>query len=62
VRPEPHSPHLKAGVTTGDLVRRVADAVPRNHTVRLVDPQKTVLLMLVAVRRSKRMHACCAQA
>lgn len=50
VRPETHSPHFKEGVTAGDLVRRVADVVPRNHTVRLVDPKKTVLLMLVAVR------------
>jgi hypothetical protein len=31
----------------GDLVRRVADMVPAKHTVRLVDPQKTILLMVV---------------
>jgi hypothetical protein len=58
VRPETHSPHLKEGMTVGDLVRRVANVVPNKHTVRLVQPQKTILLMVVAVRACAR--ACCA--
>ena len=49
VRPETHSPHLpSADMTIGDLARRCADAVPRKHTVRLVEPKKTALLMIVA--------------
>jgi hypothetical protein len=58
VRPETHSPHLKEGMTVGDLVRRVANVVPNKHTVRLVQPQKTILLMVVAVRACARV--CCA--
>jgi hypothetical protein len=42
-------------MSMGDLVRRVADKVPREHTVRLEEPtQKTVLLMVVAVRTRPR--------
>ncbi len=50
VRPETHSPRVKDS-SPGDLVRRVADVVPRNHKVDLsTKQQKTVLLMLVGVR------------
>ena len=53
VRPEPHSPRLPGEMTAGDLVRRVADCVPRVHTVDLTKPAVVVLLMLVGVRGSE---------
>lgn len=51
VRPELHSPNLGAGTNAGDLVRRVAEGVPRVHTVDLDMPTVVILLMLVGVRR-----------
>jgi hypothetical protein len=48
VYPETHSPRLK-DTSVGDLVRRVADVVPRTHKVDLAPErqQKTVLLACV---------------
>ena len=50
VRAEPHSARLPAEHNIGDLVRRVADCVPRVHTVDLTKPAVVVLLCLVGVR------------
>ena len=49
VRAEPHSARLPGEHNIGDLVRRVADAVPRVHTVDLSNPAVVVLLILVGV-------------
>ena len=52
VRAELHSARLPAEHNIGDLVRRVADCVPRVHTVDLTNPAVVVLLCLVGVRDS----------
>ena len=51
VRAEPHSARLPGEHSIGDLVRRVADSVPRVHTVDLAYPTAVVLLILVGVRQ-----------
>jgi hypothetical protein len=60
VRPEPHSPQLKAEQTVGDLVRRTANQVHKKHTVNLdkTTQQKIILLMLVAVSARSVMQRC----
>jgi tRNA(Ser,Leu) C12 N-acetylase TAN1 len=49
VRPEPHSARLPGETNVGDLVRRVADCVPRVHTVDLTHPAVVILIILAGV-------------
>ena len=58
VRPEPHSARLPSEHNVGDLVRRVADCVPRVHTVDLNKPAVVILLMLVGVRAIEPVSPC----
>lgn len=57
VRPEPHSARLPGGTNAGDLVRRVADCVPKTHTVDLNKPELVILLILAGVRIDARSTA-----
>ncbi len=63
VRPEPHSARLPGGTNVGDLVRRVADCVPKTHTVDLNKPELVILLILAGVRIDAcSQHGSCTEA